>query len=258
MRTSGAIPVNAVAPAWARSSRGTRMPGAPSPLASSCRPNVEAVPAPGCALNRPSESGLADRRSGNASNVSTAGQGGFAGSGVVGRYWQTRCRGFEVRSVRGRRLGTVESLELDRETATAAVLLVRRRRRRPLRVRPELVSVVDPWQRSLVVAVPPRRSGSRHAARGLARGVRTSGAHAVTMARWAVTIARGTRRLGPPVRRALAWAGPRALLAGALAVWLYALVVFTVVRLAAVVLRAVTVGTARGGAWLAPHLHGAK
>jgi hypothetical protein len=47
------------------------------------------------------------------------------------------------------------------------------------------------------------------------------------------------------------------LLAVAVLAWLYALVVFTVVRVVLAVLAAVTIGTARGGARLRPHLHGA-
>jgi len=218
--------------------------------------------------------GLSDRPSGHRPDASAVGQGRFAGSGVVGRYWQARCRGFEVRSTRGRRLGTVQSLELDRDTAAAAVLVVRRRHRRPLRVRPELVSLVDPWQRSLVVSLPRHRkvpAWPGTAARGVARVTLTSG-------RGGAKLVRGARRIGPPARRATVLAasrvsdsrrlvpparrgllglGRRAVLAAALVVWFYALLVFTLVRVVLAMLRAAAAGTARGGARLRPLLHGA-
>jgi sporulation protein YlmC with PRC-barrel domain len=172
---------------------------------------------------------LPDRLSGHAPDVSVEGQGEFAGSGAVGRYWQTHCRGFEVRSPRGRRLGFVEALELDRETGAVSVLLVRRRRRKRLRLRPEAVSVVDPWRRSLVVAALPRRR--RRPVASLPR-------------------VQGARRFAPAARRVLLFA--------ALAVWIYAQVVFTIVQLVVRLLVALTIGTARSGVRLKPHLHGAK
>ena len=180
--------------------------------------------------------------------MSAAAREGFAGSGAIGRYWQTRCCGFEVRSDRGRRLGEVEALELDRETR-AAVLLVVRRRRKTLRLRPECVQVVDPWRQSLVVALPRRKPVVAPAARSLARGARASGTRTVGLA----------QRLPPAASRvaqALSWAAPRALLVAGLVAWFYAVIVFTLVRVVLLVLAALTVGTARRGARLRPHLHG--
>ena len=146
----------------------------------------------------------------------------FAGSGAVGRYWQARCHGFEVRSARGRRLGVVEALQFERKTRATVALVVRRRRRKPLRLRPESVSVVDPWRRLVVVALPRRKPPT------------------------------------VPVRRLVAGAGARVLLAAGLVAWFYAVSVITLVRAAVWLLAALTIGTRRGGARLRPHLHGVK
>lgn len=194
--------------------------------------------------------------SGHATTVSVDGPGEFAGSGAIGRYWLTRSRGFEVRSTRGRRLGVVERLELDRETRAVVALLVRRRGRKALlRLRPEAVGVVDPWGQSLVAALPRRRRSSALALQ------RRRPSLAVPRPSFNPRLARGgVRRLGragrlvPRAARGLGRAVPRALLIAALAVWLYALVVFTLVRLGARLLVALTVGTARGSARLKPHL----
>jgi len=182
--------------------------------------------------------------------MSAAGREGFGGSGAVGRYWQTRCCGFEVRSVRGRRLGEVEALEIDRESRAAVLLLVRRRRRRALRLRPECVQTVDPWRQSLVVALPHRKPVAAPAARSIVRGARVSGARTVTLARGVPPAVSG-------IARAVSWAAPRALFVAGLVAWLYAVVVFRLVRVALLVLGVLTVSTARGGARLKPHLHGA-
>ena len=243
---------------------GTREPGAPS-LRSRLPTERDAVPGKTAALNRHFDACLADRLSGQRTDVSFGGEGSFAGSGAIGRYWQTQCRGFEVRSERGRRLGTVEALELDRKTRATVALLVRRRRRKPLRLRPEAVTAVDPWRRLLVVAVSRRRppavpvgnvaaQAGRVAGRGR-RVARRAGGASVSSA---VALGRGVGRTVPRVAKGLAWGAPRALLVLGLALWVYALVVFAVVRVVAWLLAALTVGTARGGARLKPHLHGAK
>jgi len=178
--------------------------------------------------------------------MSAAGREGFAGSGAIGRYWQTRCCGFEVCSVRGRRLGKVEAVELDRETRAVVLLLVRRRRRNALRLRPECVEVVDPWRQSLVVALPGRKPVVAPAAESLARAARASGARTTALAR---CVPSAVSR----VARAVSWVAPRAALVAGLVAWLYALVVFTFVRTAVLVLAALTVGTVRGGARLKLH-----
>ena len=178
--------------------------------------------------------------------MSAAGREGFAGSGAIGQYWQTQCRGFEVRSTRGRRLGRVEAVELDRESRSAVFLLVRRRRRKSLRLRPECVEVVDPWLQSLVVALPRRKPVVAPAARNLGRGARALGARSLALV-----------RVLPPaascVAPAVSWLAPRALFVTGLVFWLYAVVVFALVRIALFVLAALTVGTARGGARLKTH-----
>src|SRR5579859_5511247 len=132
------------------------MPGAPSPLTSTAD-RVVAIPTRCSGLNRTFETGLPDRPSGHGCGMSAAAREGFAGSGAIGRYWQTRCYGFEVRSIRGRRLGRVEAVEFDRETRAAVSLLVRRRRRKALRLRPECVEAIDPWRQSLVIALPRQK-----------------------------------------------------------------------------------------------------
>jgi hypothetical protein len=183
--------------------------------------------------------------------VSGGGQGRFAGNGSIGRYWQARCRGFDVRSPRGRRLGTVEALELDRETAALAVVLVRRRgRQRVLRVRPEWISLVDPWERCLVVRRPRRRLAPARpaaAARGSVRAARAGGAGAVqgTFRLW---------RLVPPIVRLVRAAGRRAALVLAFAGWVYSVVMFTAVRVVVRLALAASVRAARGTAWAVPRV----
>src|SRR5436309_5762499 len=125
----------------------------------------------------------------------------FAGASGVGRYWQTRCRGFEVRSTGGRRLGRVEGIELTRGKEVAA-LVVSRRYRRSIRVRPDRVGSIDPWERTLTVASEPRE---RKVLRSTAATARlTAGA-----ARSGGRLALETRRLGPPARRAALAAATR-------------------------------------------------
>jgi hypothetical protein len=147
-------------------------------------------------------------------------------------------------------LGEVEALELDRESGVALVLLVRRRRGKALRVRPEYVQAVDPWQQLLVVALPGRKPVAAPAARSVARGARASGVRTVALARGVPPAVSG-------IARAVSWAAPRALSVAGLVAWFYAVAVFTLVRVSLLVLGALTVGTARGGARLKPHLHGA-
>ena len=236
-------------PANIRRVSGEAHTGAPSPLPfHTTADRAVPVPAGPAELNRTADTGLPGRPSGHRDTVPGGGQGGFAGSGSVGRYWQTRCRGFEVRSTHGRRLGRVEALELDRRTRATVVLVVRRRLRL-VRMRPECVQAVDPWRRSLVVSLPQRRRIGVPAARRMGRG---AGATAVRTAALSRT---GLRVVVPRLGRALAWAMPRALLATGILVWIYALVVYTLVRVVVRLLVALTAGTARGGARLKPHLH---
>jgi hypothetical protein len=142
--------------------------------------------------------------------VSAVGRETFAGSGVVGRYWQTRCCGFEVRSPRGRRLGLVEAIDVDQDTAAATRIVLRSPRGRPVSVDVGCVEVVDPWRCTLVVALPRRRRVSaaggtvvRGATRGAASlrltAVRAAGAarnEAPRAARFLLVTTRGTARAG--------------------------------------------------------------
>ena len=139
----------------------------------------------------------------------------FSGPSAVGRYWQARSIGFEVHSVDGRMIGTVEELTIHGEAATE--LVVRRGRgRRPLHVVPAQVGSVDPWRRTLVVrtaaAGPSRRDRAARGARGVAAA--------------AVAGASRTPALVPPAKRA----GYHAALLSAVVLWLYGLVVYAVVR----------------------------
>ena len=68
-----------------------------------------------------------------------------------------------------------------------------------------------------------------------------------------MSLARCAPPLASRVARAVSWAAPRAALVAGLVAWLYALVVFTLVRVALLVLAALTLGTVRGGARLKPH-----
>jgi hypothetical protein len=200
----------------------------------------------------------------------------FAGASTVGRYWQARCGGFEVRSTRGRRLGTVDGFEFDRGREVSA-LVIRRRARRPLRVPPECVGSVDPWQETVFVTTRRDRHARRWAAtaaHGTAHAARSAGAGAVA---GAVTVGRasprharsawlaataaavrvwGLRRLVAPTRRLLGRWGRRAALAAAFVGWLYAVAVFTAVRLVLLLLLAVTRAT-RGVAATFAHPSGA-
>ena len=193
----------------------------------------------------------------------TGGQGGFAASGAVGRYWLARCDGFEVCSADGRLSGVVDGVALD-SAGRALALLVHRRGRQPLEIAPASVAAVFPWQRVVVVGLPernPRAAHAAHAASGAAvrsgQAVRTgatrsgqaawTGATRSGQAAWAgaaragaasVVAAAAARRALPPARRFALRFGARSAYALALAGWLYSVAVFTVSR---VVVRALLV-----------------
>ena len=156
-----------------------------------------------------------------------------------------------MRSARGRRLGTVEALELERETSAAAVVLVRRRGRQSvLHVRPEWISLVDPWERCLVVRRPRRRiapAWPAPAARSVVRGGRATGAGARKAAH-------ATARVAPPAGRAVHVFGRRAALAVSFVAWLYAAVVFAMARLVVRLAVLTAIAVVRSIAWLAPRL----
>ena len=237
--------------------RAPRPPSRP-PLGVGCRPEPRTDIQGGRGLNRRRESGLSGRECGDACWMANGGRGAFAGADPVSRYWEARCLGFEVLTVRGRAVGLVEGLELDRDSGSARLLLVRRRSvfgRTTLRVRPESVSALDPWRRSLVVTLPRRTSPVRRAgsvSRPIARGTRIVGISIVRIARGAPrtvpSAVRQVRRGGRPA----VWAARRASFAAALAAWIYAVAVVSVVRVCARLVLAAAVGACRAGRWGAP------
>jgi hypothetical protein len=186
--------------------------------------------------------------------VTGAGQGGFAASDAVGRYWLARCDGFEVRSPDGRLTGVVSAVELDLADRASA-LVVQRRRRRPLYVHPAAVALVDPWEETVVVTLPPRKPRTAHvrpAAAAAVHGAHAASAHAWETGRRLVPVA---RRAAPPSQRFALWLGARTAYALAFAGWLYGAVLFVVSRVATrvllVVVREVTRLSVRVGPPLA-------
>ena len=124
------------------------------------------------------------------------------GSGPIGKYWQTRCVGFEVRSSGGRLLGTVSRIGLYPESGRAVSLYVDRsggrHRLSPLVIQPDQIVRVDPWSESLVVELP-RRERQTAAARA-----RTASLAAATVAGVRAGSRRAVgsgRRAVPPTRR---------------------------------------------------------
>jgi hypothetical protein len=169
--------------------------------------------------------------------VTLAGEGVFVGSGAIGQYWQARCLGFEVRCPNGRLLGVVVGVEYEHDSGRTAVLLVRRRRRgrrtRLLRVAPAWVTIVDPWRRLVVVALPRKDPWTRHAraaSQAAVRGGRRARERAagLGLASWgAITRAWRVARV---VRRFAFWLGARMIYAVAFACWLYGMAVFVLFR----------------------------
>jgi len=137
--------------------------------------------------------------------VTGNGQGGFAGSGPIGRYWQARCVGFEVRSSGGRLLGTVSRIGLYPESGRAVSLYVDRsggrHRLSPLLIQPDQVVRVDPWNESLVVELPRRER--RQAAAARARTVSVAAATAAGVRAGSRRAVDSGRRAVPPTRRML-------------------------------------------------------
>lgn len=108
----------------------------------------------------------------------------------VHEYWLAHAEGFHVVSRRKPR-GRVDHVVVDRERGSAAALVVRRKRgRRPRRIPVMAVSAVDPFERLLYLA-PRRRE------RTVVMRVRPHVAHATTSA-WQAQ------------RTAVAWLRPRA------------------------------------------------
>jgi hypothetical protein len=116
----------------------------------------------------------------------------------------------------GRRIGTVEDLALDGREEATELIVGRGRGRRPLHVVPAQVGSVDPWRQTLVVWTTPDGPSRRERAAGGAR----SAAAAATAG------ASRLPELVPPAKRV----GYHAAVLSAVALWLYGVVVWAVVR----------------------------
>jgi hypothetical protein len=167
-----------------------------------------------------------------------AGQGAFAGSGAIGRYWQARCLGFDVRRPDGRPLGIVVGVESDPESGRTTMLLVERRRRgrrtRRLQAQPASVLLVDPWRCLVVLTLPRKAPWTRHARAAWQAAVRGGGrareqAVKAGVASWGViALSSGA---APPIRRSAFWLGARSMYALAFVGWLYGAAVYLVTRI---------------------------
>ncbi len=174
-----------------------------------------------------------------------AGQGLFAGTGAIGRYWQARCVGFEVRSVQGRRLGVVTRVGSHPESGHVHALYVGKvHRADPIVIEPPFVVSVDPWQRLLIVEQPDEESPPSEAPTVVkalpAVAARTAPVAwhravpaGVAVAQRAAGIA---RTAAPPAGRFGIWLGKRVAFVAAFLVWLYGAAVFLVTRVIARVL----------------------
>jgi hypothetical protein len=171
--------------------------------------------------------------------VTDAGQGSFAGTGAIGRYWQARCIGFEVRTAEGRKLGVVTRVACHPESRRVFALYVGSLHRAdPVHVDPESVALVDPWQRLLIV----EQADEEHAPSEAATVVQTLPVVAAGAApsAWRRALPVGAaagrragamaRSAGPPLYRSAVWLGTRAAYAAAFVLWLYGAVVFVVAR----------------------------
>jgi hypothetical protein len=194
--------------------------------------------------------------------VTGAGQGWFAGTGSVGRYWLAHCVGFEVYSEHGSLSGVVAGVELDRDSGDTATLLVHRRHGRPLRLASASVTWVDPWRRVIVVILPSSepsaasvQAASAAAVRGGQAAVRGGQAAWVGAAKVGAAVAAGAvtaRRAAPPSRRFALWLGARAAYALAFAGWLYGATLFVLSRAAVRVLVVAVALLARIGVHVVP------
>ena len=185
-----------------------------------------------------------------------AGQGRFAASGAVGRYWLARCDGFEACSSDGRLSGVVTSVALD-HAGRATTLHVDRDHGRSLEISIAAVTVVDPWEELVVIAVParrPRTAPVRAASAAAVRGGQATWTGTARVGAASLAAVAASRRAAPPARRLARWLGVRAAYALALAGWLYGLIAFTVSRIAVRALAVVITALARLGLWTAPRV----
>jgi hypothetical protein len=158
-----------------------------------------------------------------------------------------------VRSPRGRRLGTVSRIGLYSGSGRAVALYVdpsgRRRPVRPIVVEPSCVTSVDPWNRSLVVDLPPEPTPAARtrvvslAAAGALRTALRRTSRVTTLA-WRRTVD-SARRVAPHVRRFVFWSAAATayvvVVAGRFAAW----AIFHVVRVTVLLLVAALSGLVR-------------
>ena len=188
--------------------------------------------------------------------MTDAGQGWFAASEAVGRYWLARCDGFEVCSEDGRLTGVVAGVDLD-SAGRPSTLLVERHKGRPLQIEPGSVTWVDPWQQLVVVTLPPRKprtARARAVTRAASRGGHAARTGAATVGAASLSAAATARRAAPQSGRFAARLGARAAYALAFLGWLYGAVLFTVSRAVAWVLLMLVRGASRVGSWIIPPL----
>jgi hypothetical protein len=215
--------------------------------------------------------------------VTGAGQGLFAGTGAIGRYWQARCVGFEVRSVEGERVGVVTRVGINPESRRVHSLHVRAPRRRDaLELEPASVAFVDPWERVLIVeqadeegavseaptivkaptavtALPVAAARAAPIAwhRAVPVGV-AAAKRAGVMARSGGAMARSAgstaASAAPPLGRVAVWLGKRTAYAAAFLVWLYGAVVFLLARVVARVLFVCMLALSVALGWVGPRL----
>jgi hypothetical protein len=187
----------------------------------------------------------------------------FAGTGAIGRYWQARCVGFEVRSVEGRRLGTVTRVMVHPESQRVHALYVGGPHHAdPIVIDSAFVMSVDPWQRLLVVEQPHEEQTPSETAT-VVKALPAVTARVAPIA-WhralpaGVALAQhvwsGVRSAAPPLRRSASWLGKRAGYAAAFLVWLYGALVYTLARVTARALLFLAVALSGGLRWVAPRL----
>ena len=197
--------------------------------------------------------------------MTAVGQGLFAGTGAIGRYWQARCVGFEVRSVEGRRLGVVTRAVVHPESQRVQALYVGGLHRAdPIVIEAAFVVSVDPWQRLLIVEQPHEELRSSEVAT-VVKALPAVAARTAPIA-WhravPVGVAAGqrvgavTRSAVPPARRFSVWLGKRVAYAAAFLVWLYGALVYTVTRVTAHALLVSLALVSGGLRWAGPRLWG--
>jgi hypothetical protein len=196
----------------------------------------------------------------------------FAGTGAIGRYWQARSVGFEVRSVQGRRLGVVTRVGLNPESRRVHALYVARLHRADaIVIDPTFVVSVDPWERMLIVEQPDEERAVaeaptvvkalpavavRAAPVAWHRAVPVGVAAAQHVGAAAQHAGSAARSCASPLRRGASWLGKRLAYAAAFLVWLYGAAVYALARATARVLLVFAAALAGVTRWVAPRLWG--